>query len=321
MAETTSNSEHHGAKIDNSTARGFHQDSQSPYLLPNDAAEHARLERQSRLLSAIMSHKIPHAPLDPTKTQQRLLDIGCGTGYVTKTLADAFPNAQVYGLDLSPVPQIRDFPPNVRFLQGNIVTQSPTDWKPLDDGEQRQARLTSHENLFDLCFERLCANTIPDPASLVKREFQLLKPGGWIEMHDIASPYVLQDGSTAPKFDMFDPIEEAYKETGAILRPGDVAADWMQEAGFVNVQAHEYLWPIDIAGASPEVRAELSDIADGTLARDVLDVVMNLITGVESRGLVDRETASYVAQWAREFHLSGEQKYFKFIVTIGQKPE
>ncbi|KAF2207739.1 hypothetical protein CERZMDRAFT_50462, partial [Cercospora zeae-maydis SCOH1-5] len=274
------------------------------------AAEHARLERQSRLLSAIMFHKIPHAPLDPTKTQ-RLLDIGCGTGYVTKTLAEAFPSAQVYGVDLTPVPQIRDFPPNVHFLQGNI-----------DEPTQTPTRLPSPSNLFDLCFERLCANTIPDAANLIRLQFQLLKPGGWIEMHDIASPYVLSDGSTpAPGFEYFDPIEKAYKATGAVLRPGDVAADWMKEAGFVNVKAHEYLWPMDIAGASPEVRAELGDIAEGTFARDVLDVMMNIITGTQARGLVDRETAEAAAQKAREFHLSGEQKHFRFIVTIGQKPE
>lgn len=298
--------------------RSFHQDSEAPYMLPNDSAEHVRLERQGRVLSAIMNHKIPHAPLDPNKTQ-RLLDIGCGTGYVTKTLADRFPNAQVYGVDLTPVPQIREYPPNVRFLQGNIVTQSPAEWKPLDG----DATLTEHENVFDLCFERLCVNTVPDAPGFLKREYHLLKPGGWIEMHEIGRPTVLRDGSKATGIDVLEGMESTYTEkTGAVMRPGDVAADWMRDVGFVNVQAHEYLWPIDIAGASAELRAELSDITDGTLAQDQLDVVTSIIARMNMKGLLDDEAAGVMVENAKEFYLSADvQKYYRFIVTIGQKPE
>ena len=96
----------------------------------------------------------------------------------------------------------------------------------------------------------------------------------------------------------------------------------MREVGFVNEQAHEYLWPIDIAGASPELRAELSDITDGTLARDQVDVVTSIITRMNMRGLLDDAEASAMIETTREFYLSADvQKYYRFIVTIGQKPE
>ncbi|PPJ53000.1 hypothetical protein CBER1_11447 [Cercospora berteroae] len=300
------------------TQRSFHQDSEAPYMLPNDAAEHARLERQSRMLSAIMNGKIPHAPLDPNKTQ-KLLDIGCGTGYVTKTLADKFPNAQVYGVDLTPVPQIRQYPPNVKFLQGNIVTQSPTEWKSLEG----DAKLNEHENVFDLCFERLCVNSIPDAPGIIEREFQLLKPGGWIEMHELARPFVFSDGSSVSGIDVMVEMEKIYQEkSGAVLRPGELIPGWMRDAGFINVQTSEYRWPIDMSGASPAIRAEMSDIADGVGAKDQLDVMTSIIKRMHMRGLLNDEEASRMIESAKVFYATDVHlKYMTFTVTIGQKPE
>src|SRR4051812_7315858 len=66
-----------------------------------------------------MNDHLIHAPVT-TSTVQKALDIGCGTGTVTHRIASTFPKAQVYGLDLSPVPNIREKLQNIEYVQGNF---------------------------------------------------------------------------------------------------------------------------------------------------------------------------------------------------------
>lgn len=88
-------------------------------LKTNSNAEHSRLETQSQRLRDLMGNKLVHAQIERNSTQ-KALDIGCGTGVVTHELATLFPNAQVYGVDLSPVPDVRGKLPNITYIQGNI---------------------------------------------------------------------------------------------------------------------------------------------------------------------------------------------------------
>jgi len=46
------------------------------------------------------------------------VDIGCGSGLWGIEVAQQFPSATVYGLDLSLYP--REAPPNCRFIKGNL---------------------------------------------------------------------------------------------------------------------------------------------------------------------------------------------------------
>ena len=92
-----------------------------------------------------MHGRIIHAPLkDPTK----ILDVGCGTGIVTRHLGSIYPSATVYGIDLSPVPPtnasdaIPSTPPNVKYIIGDIR-------KLAEDDERLNA-----ENV-DCIFQRL----------------------------------------------------------------------------------------------------------------------------------------------------------------------
>jgi trans-aconitate methyltransferase len=70
-----------------------------------------------------MNHQIIHAPLD-AQSARKALDIGCGTGTITHDIATRFNDAQVYGLDLSTVPLVREKLPNIEYVQGNIMELS-----------------------------------------------------------------------------------------------------------------------------------------------------------------------------------------------------
>lgn len=62
-----------------------------------------------------MHGKVIGAPL---YNPRRILDVGCGTGIVSCYLGRTFPEAEVYGIDLSPVPVIHTKPANVFFSHG-----------------------------------------------------------------------------------------------------------------------------------------------------------------------------------------------------------
>ena len=108
-----------------------------------------------------MGNKVFHAPLDQDNIQ-KTLDIGCGTGAVTHEMACTFPNAQVFGADLSPVPRVRHKLSNIQYLQGNIM----------DIDNDR-----FEKNSFDLVFSRLLVLGMSNWKAYVERCVSLIKPG------------------------------------------------------------------------------------------------------------------------------------------------
>ncbi len=94
------------------------------------------------------------------RTGLRVVDLGCGTGELTRRLADALPESNVLGLDLSQqmLEKSAQFArPGLRFKQGD---QSQL------DGE------------WDLIFSNASLQWSEDHANLIPRLFARLKPDG-----------------------------------------------------------------------------------------------------------------------------------------------
>lgn len=66
----------------------------------HSAAEKARLDVQDLAYVQLMHGKVFQAAVPPNI--KRVLDVGCGTGIVTRYFGRSFPSADVYGIDLSP---------------------------------------------------------------------------------------------------------------------------------------------------------------------------------------------------------------------------
>ncbi|MXV43693.1 methyltransferase domain-containing protein [Saccharibacter sp. 17.LH.SD] len=101
---------------------------------------------------------------------QRILELGCGTGFLTSELRHLFPNASICATDLSPdmlkrTDERLGSSPNVflRIMDGEFPH---TDWP------------SSHHPPFDLITSSLCWQWFTDRPAALKRLIPLLAPGG-----------------------------------------------------------------------------------------------------------------------------------------------
>jgi trans-aconitate 2-methyltransferase len=91
----------------------------------------------------------------------RVVDIGCGTGELTRRLAELLPDSDVLGIDASAemLERAREVAPDVRFEQQRIEDVS---------GE------------WDLVFSHAAIQWVEDHASLIPRLFSMVAPAGQI---------------------------------------------------------------------------------------------------------------------------------------------
>ena len=163
----------------------------------------------------------------PLRPADRVLDLGCGAGDFTRTVADQVPRGHVVGLDAQPsllVEARRRAGPNQTFVEGPV---------------QRLASLLPDGGEFDVVMSRSAMHWVPlaDHTALVADVFRLLGPGGWfrLEMGGVGNiPVILPvlnavsrslDGPTTP-WTFADPAFylELLEAAGFSVRGGHVQA-------------------------------------------------------------------------------------------------
>ncbi|RKK75404.1 hypothetical protein BFJ71_g17124 [Fusarium oxysporum] len=77
---------------------------EAEYNLPNDERENERLDLQHHLFLRTFDNNLGLAPPNlPGSNVERVLDVGTGTGIWAIEFADDHPEAEVLGIDLSPI--------------------------------------------------------------------------------------------------------------------------------------------------------------------------------------------------------------------------
>jgi ubiquinone/menaquinone biosynthesis C-methylase UbiE len=153
---------------------------------------------------------------------RRIIDLGCGTGSTTLMLKQAFPEAEVVGLDLSPYMLVvaemkaQKARLNIQWLHGNAESVAFPDAS------------------FDLVAASLLFHETPPAVSraILRESFRLLKVGGQVAILDGNQKTLRQ---TEWLTDIF---EEPYIKSYA---DGSLDA-WAGAAGFAAVQTHEHWW-------------------------------------------------------------------------------
>ena len=225
--------------------RSYHKYHEGSYHFPNDEPERGRLDLQHAIFNHYFDGRLFFSPLDAEGTKE-VLDIGTGTGLWCIELSDAnsFPNAQITGIDLSPI-QPEMVPENVTFEMQDCADP---DWcRPLSS--------------IDLIHSRFMAGSLESYKHLIRTSKKYLRPGtGWLELHEI-HPKPCCDDATMPadwKFAEWESkLNYASKNKLEPSRPIRVAEnlkEWMEAAGYVDVAEQRYKIPVSAWPRDPRMK-------------------------------------------------------------------
>ncbi|KAL0778617.1 hypothetical protein CaCOL14_004875 [Colletotrichum acutatum] len=209
--------------------RSYHKYKDGKYLFPNDERENDRLDLQHNLYLLTLNYKLGLAP--PNKegsVVKRVLDIGTGTGLWAIEFADEHPEAEVLGVDLSPV-QTQFVPPNLKF--------------EVDDIEQPW----TFSRPFDYIHIRGMTSSISDWLGFFKQAYSGLTPGGYIELFEGHARTQLDDGTLTADhaaWQWADKLDECFKILGRPFVNVPSLIPILKEAGFVDVTMVPFKWPV-----------------------------------------------------------------------------
>lgn len=171
----------------------------------------------------------------------RILDLGCGTGSTTVLLKQAFPNAEVIGLDLSPfMLAVADR----KAKQANLTIE----WI---HGKAEDTKFANAS--FDIVTASLLFHETPTEISklILKECFRLLKAGGEVIILDGSQKTLRQTEWLTQIFE--EPYIQAYAN--------DSIEAWMGAAQFGKVQSHEFWWLHQVThGVKPLTNPEFEDL-------------------------------------------------------------
>jgi SAM-dependent methyltransferase len=212
--------------------RRYHAYRSGQYVLPNDEAEQERLDLQHHIWRLLLHGKLYTAPLKIPEPGEKLsdqeggadfrvLDLGTGTGIWAIDMADEFPRANVFGVDLSPI-QPEWVPGNCRFH----VDDFEDEWTYRPDEK------------FDYIHGRAISGAVADWAEFYKQVRTHLKPGGWCEMQEYDA-WVFSDDDSLDRATWtkgwVEKLEESSQQFGKPINIAKKHKQYMINAGFEDV--------------------------------------------------------------------------------------
>jgi SAM-dependent methyltransferase len=159
----------------------------------------------------------------PRRDYRRIFEMGVSSGYHTLALAEAFPEAEISGCDVSR--------PMLEQAQ-RAANELGLAWK-LYVGRGEDTRLPDAS--FDLVSSFIILHELPADVNVAffREAFRLLEPGGAVIMTDVP-PYAVQDKMTTWRFDRGARRGgEPYWREAGLLDTKAIA----QDCGFINVRA------------------------------------------------------------------------------------
>ena len=157
----------------------------------------------------------------------RILEIGCGTGYLTELLRQAFPDALITAIDLAPAA--------LQAARTRLVAAEGIEWLAAD-GEQVVP------GQFDLITASSVFQWFTQARQACRLYWEHLNPGGLLAFTTLG-PLTFQElaasfshaGARFPELTL--PLIPAQN-----FAPGQEWAGFMQQAGFANITLQEELW-------------------------------------------------------------------------------
>ncbi len=182
---------------------------------------------------------------------RRILDLGCGTGSTTLMLKEAFPQAEVVGLDLSPYMLVMA---DHKAKAANVDVQ----WH---HGKAEETGFPDAS--FDLVTASLLFHETPPSVtqSILRECFRLLTTGGEVLILDGNQKTIRQVDWLTEVFE--EPYIKAYAA-------GNLDA-WMGAAGFEAVQTKDIFWVQQVTQGMKPIRVEGYSAAKQVSTSNTLD--------------------------------------------------
>src|SRR5579875_234467 len=193
-----------------------------PYTLPKDDQEISRLDFQHYMLRYTLRGDYAA----PIQQPRRILDVGCGTGRWPREMAQIFPDAEVFGIDIADAdPKTEPPPPNYHFQIANVF-----EGLPFPDGS------------FDFTHARLLSAAVPCARwpQVVSEMMRVTCPGGWIESLE-AMP--LRDGGPGIA-QLNDGMFQMCEARGIDANYGVHVQELFRASGLTNMLSREILIPM-----------------------------------------------------------------------------
>lgn len=206
--------------------RFYHAFKRGRYPIPNDAIEQDRMIYHHQSIRTLL-RRWWLSPCQPT----RILDVGTGTGLWAIEVAEEISNAQVTGIDLSPI-QPNVTPPNLYFE----VMDAEDQWNGFEES-------------FDLIHTQFMNGiSIRTWQPFYKQAITSLLPGGWVENHEIDFNCLCEGAEVPPEnaFGRWIKLwNDGLEKLGMTGRCNATTMEGqLREEGFVNVTVESHRVPI-----------------------------------------------------------------------------
>ncbi|KAI1363334.1 S-adenosyl-L-methionine-dependent methyltransferase [Xylaria arbuscula] len=271
---------------------------------PNDDAHLESMDCVHHLLTLLFDNKLYLAPI-PEGEPLKVLDVGCGTGIWAIDFADAHPESEVIGTDISPS-QPEWVPPNLKFE----IEDCTQPW-------------TYARNTFDFIHIRYLFGAIPDWDALYLEAFKAVKPGSWVEAVDPSVNLRSDDGSVKEGTAMYDwgrLFNEASNKFGRTMSMVDdeKTEESFKKAGFVDVHTRRFKLPATPWPKEHRMQ-QLGAFSQLAMEQDLDGYAMYLFTN--ALGWSQQQVTVYLARMRKEMRDMRIQPYFVVEAVYGRKPD